>query len=211
MWSCGLSGPGGLAQFRHTDSGTGLLAAGTGSGSAKGLRISGLVGNASMTRTPPPAANPRTTANPPPRGPPPQADHPRPPEGEQARASRAQLQHVTARESRVVQRFHAGTPPKKLGSVDKSRVGGPDATIGVCLAPAVRASVKTLEFEVSEKHGRDLPAAPRETESYDGPVAGSAARDGAVSTPYRSRAGCAVSVSLGPWQRAPSRARAPRR
>ena len=43
-----LSGPGGLAHVSTTDFATGAAAFGIGSGSLNGLRINGLVGNASM-------------------------------------------------------------------------------------------------------------------------------------------------------------------
>src|SRR3954447_4706872 len=137
MWSCGLSGPGGLAQFRHTDSGTGLLAAGTGSGSAKGLRISGLVGNASMTR-PPPAANPRMTAIPEPLS----ASRPAPPA----------LSFNMSR--RVNRASHSGSmlehPPKKLGSVWTRAALGGRTRQSECVASPPRASRRGPEFEVSE-------------------------------------------------------------
>jgi hypothetical protein len=49
-WSCGLSGPGASGQLFQTDSGTGLIAPGIGTGllSLNGLRISGLVGRTSV-------------------------------------------------------------------------------------------------------------------------------------------------------------------
>src|SRR5919202_6646299 len=111
MWSCGLSGPGGLGQLRHTDSGTGLIAFGTGNtlSARNGSRISGLVGNASMARPPDPKV--LVIARPEP----PRASRPAPPA----------LHFKTSR--RVSRAWYSGSmsehPPKRL-RCGRSRVGG---------------------------------------------------------------------------------------